>query len=353
MSSKSNVNNFGSTYRATFLLGLSESSGVLNRFASDDIFDRNVLPLIFQYLSVRMVAIANDFTLSLWANSYLEPVHVFQRTPTLIKFLHWSPNGTMIAVECAQKNLIIFDVSKTEPYWQFQPHLFEILSIAWAPGSRFLATSGLDSDIYLWNVTLKIKYRTIPTPQRSQFIHSLSWSFDRKTLAYISDNRNIILFRTKTKDRKLTLKTNRLHVRQICWSPCRTRLAAAFINGSISIWNGYNGAQIHCLLRPVVKIRSWHCNAFAWSPDGLILAAVSDQGLLYLWDTNTGENIQQIQLPYSSMVQKITYSPDGSMISIAYGCSVHLFHLQTEACIWFPFSNANVYSDIAFCPLIS
>lgn len=334
---------------SSFLSGLFEQSGVLRRFASSDIYDRNVMSLVFQYLG-HLVAIASDMTLSLWVvHSHLKPVRVrdFRPPSTPIQFLKWSPCATMIAI-CQYKHIVIFNVAKSEPYWKFRPHSSQIISMTWSPKGRFLATCSMGHDIYLWHVKLQIKYQTISNYPRVTYslIQSLSWSFGVfDSLAFIYGNTTIKLFSMSIESEPLTFKSNGTRIFEIGWSPCKKRLAFVCESGSVQILNGQTGNKIHHLKGHTASV--FH---LAWSLDGMILATVAINDEIFLWDTNTCQIIRKIDIPGSSCINKISFSPNGSMLSIAYNFVVVLYSIASRTFMHFPISKADKNCDIAYCP---
>lgn len=72
--------------------------------------------------------------------------------PSSVQCLDFSPNGTMLAIGSGSA-LQIWDVASGEMLVSAEEHAGQINNLAFSPDGKFIATAGLDNQLYLWQVS--------------------------------------------------------------------------------------------------------------------------------------------------------------------------------------------------------
>lgn len=197
--------------------------------------------------------------------------------------------------------------------------LNDILSLAFSPCGKFLASSALDGSIKIWDAEKGTLLQTLQSGASS-----LAFSPDGKFLAG-SEGGQIRLWRTKDWQldkilRRQDIKSNE----PITFSPDGKLIVAGggyweetqpnnwvITGGGIKIWDVDEGY----LLRELSSDKI--IEAIAFSPDGKMLAAGSRDGNIFsiqIWDTENWTQVTQL-MQHTEAIRSITFMPDGSLMA--------------------------------------
>jgi WD40 repeat protein len=108
------------------------------------------------------------------------------------------------------------------------------------------------------------------------------------------------------------------HLNRLSWSPDDTRLAAAYADGSVAVFDVREGRQLwrH-------EMHGLGTSAVAWSPDGTVLASGGQQGGIVLWDPTEGQ-VRRTLDSGRSWVEFLCWSED-SVLASAAGREIRLW----------------------------
>jgi WD40 repeat protein len=113
------------------------------------------------------------------------------------------------------------------------------------------------------------------------------------------------------------------HINTLVWSPDNTRIAAAYADGSVAVYDTVDG---HEVWRHTVHGLS--TSALAWSPDGRLLASGGQRGGIILWDPATGSKVHQLDSG-RSWVEFLCWSDRHGLASAA-GRQIQLWSSEGE-----------------------
>lgn len=101
------------------------------------------------------------------------------------------------------------------------------------------------------------------------------------------------------------------HINTLVWSPDNTRLATAYADGSVAVYDTANGREVwrHA-------VHGLATSALAWSPDGNLLASGGQRGGIILWEPATGSKVHQLDSG-RSWVEFLCWSAEGGLASAA------------------------------------
>jgi WD40 repeat protein len=201
----------------------------------------------------------------------------------------FSPDGQHLAAASGAPGTAgevrLYDVPSTglpdqKPKHVLSAHADLIYDVTFSPDSKFLATTGYDRLIKLWDVPTGKEIRVLK--DHSDTVYSLSFSPDGKLLASGAADRAVKVWDVASGKRLYSLGESTDWVYSVAWSPDGRHLAAAGVDKSIRIWeaSASGGRVVQSVFaheEPVTKL--------IYSKDGKTLYSVSEGRTIKSWDT--------------------------------------------------------------------
>lgn len=231
--------------------------------------------------------------------------------PDQVTAVMFSPDGKNLAASSGtpgrQGEVRVWETSSWTEIKTLRGHADTILSIAWRPGTRQLATSSLDKLILIWDVDTGLVTRTIKS--HADIVHAVAFSPDGSKLASASADKTAKVFNADTGLQLAGLSTHQDAVLSVSFSPDGKHLVTSSADRGMALWKvgewnnplrgfGHTG--------PVFSL--------AWKPDGSSLWAGSGGRPSFLsYKTENGN--RDAVIDESSMSQDWVYAvavaPDG------------------------------------------
>ncbi|WP_424094508.1 caspase family protein [Moorena producens] len=145
--------------------------------------------------------------------------------------------------------------------------------------------------------------------RHNDWVLSVSFSSDGKTLASGSGDMTIKLWNLETGKEIHTLKGHDSKVKSVRFSPDAKTLASGSFDNTIKLWNLETGKEIHTL-----EGHDSQVNSISFSPDGKSLASGSSDKTIKLWNLDTGKEIRALQ-GHDDWVTSVSFSPDGKTLA--------------------------------------
>ncbi len=207
----------------------------------------------------------------------------------------------------------------------FSETLSGVLSVAFSPSAKILATGDVDGKIRLWQVVDGKQLLTFKG--HSGWVWAVAWSPDGKTLASCSDDQTVRLWDTHDGQCLLAVQAHANGVWSVAWSPDGKTLASGSLDSSVRLWNIDSG---QCLL--ALHGHSGSIWALVWSPDGQTLASGSHDLSVRLWDAQTGVCRLVLQ-GHTSWVWTVAWSPDSRTLATgSFDFSIRLWDVNSGQC---------------------
>ncbi|WP_084763412.1 NACHT and WD repeat domain-containing protein, partial [[Scytonema hofmanni] UTEX B 1581] len=225
----------------------------------------------------------------------------------LVISVAFSPDGKTLASGSADKTIKLWDVATGKISQTLTGHSKWVNSVAFSPDGKTLASGSADKTIKLWDVATGKLSQTLTG--HSDGVYSVAFSPDGKTLASGSGDKTIKLWDVATGKPSQTLTGHRDKVISVAFSPDGKTLASGSYDDTIKLWDMATGKPSQTLTGHRDKV-----NSVAFSPDGKTLASGSPDKTIKLWDVATGK-LSQTLTGDSDEVSSVAFSPDGKTLA--------------------------------------
>ena len=202
-------------------------------------------------------------------------------------------------------------------------HADVVLSVAYSPDGKTLASGSEDNTIKLWDVATE-RIRILATLKgHTSSVTSVVYSPDGKTFASGYEDGVVKVWDVAKRKNIATPEGHKDAVLSIAYSPDGETLASSSRDRTIKLWDVATGSNITTLYGNTFD----EFAAIAYSPDGEKLASgagfifqgqYKGKGTIKLWDVWTGQNIDTLEggeHHHTGRVTSIAYSPDGKTLA--------------------------------------
>ena len=198
----------------------------------------------------------------------------------------------------------------------WQVHEGAVSTAGFSPDGRFIATSGANGDVKLWDAKTHREVRRFKA--RGKKLQCLSFSPDGRLLAGPEDAYNdkprVFIWDVNKGSLLLMLDVPRMHGSDglkpsLAFSPDGKLLATAHRDHTARLWEIPSGNRKAPLRGRIASVM-----AVAFSPDGKTLATGSFDRKVKLWNIATQQEVATLEvLPGSGM--SLRFSPDGRTLA--------------------------------------
>jgi WD40 repeat protein/class 3 adenylate cyclase/tRNA A-37 threonylcarbamoyl transferase component Bud32 len=236
---------------------------------------------------------------------------VFRQHEGPVLSLAWSPDGKILASGSGDKTVKLWETATGKLLTSLHGHTDAVWSVAWSPDGKTLASGSGDQTVKLWEAATG-KLLTSLQGHTGQVIR-VAWSPDGKTLASGSTDQTVKLWEAATGRLLTSLQGHTNSVFSVAWSPDGKTLASGSRDQTVNLWEAATGKLLTSLQGHTGEVYS-----VAWSPDGKTLTSASGDQTVKLWEVATGKLLTNLK-GHTGQVWSAAWSPDGKTLASGSG----------------------------------
>src|SRR5438034_5624432 len=254
----------------------------------------------------------------------------WQAHTDIVMSLAFSPDERRLASGSFDGSVKLWDVESRALLWSGR-HPKSTLCLALAPDGQQLASGGADGTVRCWEAQLGTPVQELPHPGA---VFALAWSPDGRLLASGDTLGTIRLWQRQPSGPARLWQALEAHsnwVRGLAFAPDGRLLASASWDSSVKLWEWGEAGRLR--LRQRLLGHTGQVNCVAWSPEGATLASGSNDRTIRLWEAQEGRT-RLVFSGHSGVVEGLAFTPDGgSLFSGSEDGTMLLWEVERGLCV--------------------
>jgi WD40 repeat protein len=220
--------------------------------------EKPIVAVAFSTDNSRVAVSSADGIIQIWDAALGQPIDVISTAGSPIKSLSFVDGNRLVSIT-EDKNVIVWDAN---PAWNLvaslgadakdplntsmSPFVFRVLSLAFSPDGKQLATGGGDpsrsGELIIWDVEKKTVVKSIEDAH-SDTIFGLEFSRDGKQIVSGAADKFVKIHEVATGKHIKSFEGHTHHVLDVSWKADGSSLASAGADNAIKVWNVETGEQ--------------------------------------------------------------------------------------------------------------
>jgi WD40 repeat protein/tRNA A-37 threonylcarbamoyl transferase component Bud32 len=260
----------------------------------------------------RLATSSLDGTVKLWDAVTGQELRTLRPTllPLPVVRVAFSHDGRQIAAAIASvlsPGAKIWDTASGKELFTLRGHQKDVLSVAYSPDGRYLATTSWDHTIKVWDPATGKELRTIRG--HHQAINEAKFSPDGIHLATAAWDGSVKVWDVRTGQECFTCPGQGGEVWSVAYDRDGKRLASAHLDGTVKVWDAADGRELLSVTAHFAPVQS-----VAFSHDGHRLVSASWDRTIRFWDPVSGDEILSLR-QHNDTVSSLAFSSDGQRLA--------------------------------------
>jgi WD40 repeat protein len=253
------------------------------------------------------LATANvDHVVNVWKISSGQLLNTLVGSTQYLACVQWSPDGRYIASGGGDRRIIVWNAQTGEIRITL-PGLSTVHCLVWLGNRNWLASSGLDGIIRVWDIEAHSVIQE--HSGHSEAVNAISCSPVGDYVVSASRDGRVGVWNTNVVRRTDRLRCEPTGSGNVRWSPDGKRIAVSGIGDSIAIFDLGNDAAYFELTEHMHDISSAE-----WSPSSNFLVSTDHGGRVRIWDINIRSCV--LEFNESDELSEAHWSPQGEYVFV-------------------------------------
>ncbi len=239
---------------------------------------------------------SDDKTIKLWQVETLEQICTILGHAHAVKSVAFSPDGQMLASGSWDKTIKLWDVNTGRELYSITGHQLQVSSVAFSPDGKLLASASYDRTIRLWQIppleSSRTEFENRPCYSLLSTLSGHAWAVltvafspDGKILATGSDDNTIKLWEVNTGQLICTLVGHSWSVVAVAFTADGETLLSASCDKTVKLWRVSTAEEIVTLSGHIDSV-----SAVAVSKVTQLIASGSRDKTIKLWQLVEQQN---------------------------------------------------------------
>lgn len=257
----------------------------------------------------RIAAIINDGVI-VW-NMQGQPLFPLLTGESHFLQIAFSPTGEWLAGSGYNGNVYLWQTQTGHCLRLLRGHTQATGGLAFFPHGQWLATGSADQSVRIWDVESGHQLHELSGYKRS--IMTLALAPHGDSLAHAGNSGEVHLWQLDSGEITKEWSAHQHRISSLAIHPQGRLLASGSADRSVRLWDMENGRQLN-----VFWGHDWSVERVLFHPRLPLLVSASIDGLLCLWNIETGHLISQIRA-HTDWISAIAFSPDGTLLATCGG----------------------------------